>query len=260
MALGQRLKQARQEAGLSQRQLCGEVITRNMLSQIENGGARPSMDTLRYLAGRLGKPVGYFLEEETASVNQTLMAKARSAYEAGEYAGTLELLRDYRPDGIFDAEMALLESMARLNQAELALEENRRPYAAALLQEVRGGIYWSDALERRRLLLLARALPEETERLADRLPSDDEALLLRAEAAQKGGQWQKSICLLEAAEDQTAPRWCLLRGEACFALEDYTGAIGYFQLVEEQALARLESCYERLGDYKMAYHYAKKQR
>lgn len=34
MELGQRLKQARLEAGMSQRQLCGDVITRNMLSQI----------------------------------------------------------------------------------------------------------------------------------------------------------------------------------------------------------------------------------
>ena len=57
MELGKRLKAARLEAGLSQRQLCGEVITRNMLSQIENGAARPSMDTLLYLADRLGKPM-----------------------------------------------------------------------------------------------------------------------------------------------------------------------------------------------------------
>ena len=37
MTIGQRLKQARLEAGLSQRQLCGDTITRNMLSLIENG-------------------------------------------------------------------------------------------------------------------------------------------------------------------------------------------------------------------------------
>ena len=54
MELGQRLRQARQAAGLSQRQLCGDTITRNMLSQIENGTARPSMQTLEILAERLG--------------------------------------------------------------------------------------------------------------------------------------------------------------------------------------------------------------
>ena len=39
MDLGQKLRQARKDAGLSQRQLCGDVITRNMLSQIESGKA-----------------------------------------------------------------------------------------------------------------------------------------------------------------------------------------------------------------------------
>ena len=52
MELGEKIKQARLEAGLSQRQLCGDTVTRNMLSQIENGSARPSMDTLRFFAAR----------------------------------------------------------------------------------------------------------------------------------------------------------------------------------------------------------------
>ena len=61
MALGERIRQARLEMGLSQRQLCGDTITRNMLSLIENGSAKPSMDTLCVLAARLEKPVSYFL-------------------------------------------------------------------------------------------------------------------------------------------------------------------------------------------------------
>ena len=77
MELGKRLKEVRLALGLSQRELCGDEITRNMLSQIENGSAKPSMDTLKYLAARLGKPVSYFLEEETVtSPNQTVMAAA----------------------------------------------------------------------------------------------------------------------------------------------------------------------------------------
>ena len=53
MELGEKLRQARLEAGFSQRQLCGEEITRNMLSQIEHGTAKPSMKTLQFLAARL---------------------------------------------------------------------------------------------------------------------------------------------------------------------------------------------------------------
>ena len=61
MELGEKLRQTRLELGLSQRQVCGDTITRNMLSRIENGQAKPSMKTLQYLASVLQKPVGYFL-------------------------------------------------------------------------------------------------------------------------------------------------------------------------------------------------------
>jgi transcriptional regulator with XRE-family HTH domain len=77
MQLSERIKQARLEMGLSQRQLCGQTITRNMLSLIESGKARPSMDTLAYFAKVLGKPMGYFLEEQAVtSPNQQVMEQA----------------------------------------------------------------------------------------------------------------------------------------------------------------------------------------
>ena len=95
MELGQKLKQARMEANLSQRQLCGDTITRNMLSQIENGSAKPSMDTLRFLAAKLGKPVSYFLEELSASPNQNVMNTARDAFDAGVFSQVLAALSDY---------------------------------------------------------------------------------------------------------------------------------------------------------------------
>ena len=81
--MGQLLRQARQEAGLSQRALCGDRITRNMLSQIENGTARPSMATLQYLADALGKPVSYFLGETVLTDNQQLMALLRTTRWTG---------------------------------------------------------------------------------------------------------------------------------------------------------------------------------
>ena len=79
MELGAKIKQARLEAGLSQRQLCGDTITRNMLSLIESGRARPSMDTLSYLAGQLGKPVSYFLEEQAVLPEREELVKTRLA-------------------------------------------------------------------------------------------------------------------------------------------------------------------------------------
>jgi transcriptional regulator with XRE-family HTH domain len=64
MTMGEKLRAARLEAGLSQRQLCQGLVTRNMLSQIENGSAKPSLPTLQVLAQRLNKNVQYFLEDD----------------------------------------------------------------------------------------------------------------------------------------------------------------------------------------------------
>lgn len=63
MTMGEQIRHYRQQAGLSQRQLCEGLITRNMLSQIENGSARPSLSTLQALAQRLGQPVQIFLAD-----------------------------------------------------------------------------------------------------------------------------------------------------------------------------------------------------
>ena len=136
MELGEKLRQARLESGLSQRQLCAEEITRNMLSQIENGTAKPSMKTLQYLANRLGKSVSYFLEETAVtSPNQTVMEKARRHFDAGEYASAAAALENYRePDAVYDREKSLLWSLTYLSLAEQALEAQKYPYALELLQ------------------------------------------------------------------------------------------------------------------------------
>lgn len=267
MDLGARLRQARLNAGLSQRQLCGEEITRNMLSQIENGSARPSMDTLQYLASRLSKPVSYFLEEDAVlSENQTIMRQAREAYSAGAYSDALAILGDYTgPDPVFDSEAALIKLLSLLTLAENAVQENRFPYAAQLLAraEVAGSAtpYATEELKRRQLLLLARIQPETK---ADTLAQlDDEELLLRAELALVRKDYALCRALLKAANKQSSC-WCFLMGEAAFGMDSYPEAVEFYRRAEEafpmRVIPKLEQCYLKMNDYKMAYHYACKQR
>ena len=137
MELGDKLRQARLEAGLSQRQLCGEEITRNMLSLIENGSAKPSMKTLQYLSSRLGKSISYFLEEPTpVSPNQDVMFTVRRQYDAGDFAGAAQTLEAYRePDAVFDREKQLLEILLYLELAEQAIRQKRELYALELLEK-----------------------------------------------------------------------------------------------------------------------------
>lgn len=51
--LGKLIKEARISKKMTQSEVVGNFITRNMLSQIENGLATPSIRTLQYLAGIL---------------------------------------------------------------------------------------------------------------------------------------------------------------------------------------------------------------
>lgn len=46
MTLGQKIKEARLERNMTQKDVVGDYITRNMLSKIENDSATPSVKTL----------------------------------------------------------------------------------------------------------------------------------------------------------------------------------------------------------------------
>lgn len=264
MELGEKLRQARLEAGLSQRQLCGEEITRNMLSLIEHGSARPSMDTLKYLASRLGKPVSFFLEEDAVcSPNQSVMESARQLYDAGEYSEAALVLEAYQSgDSMYDREESLLRRLTLLALAEQAIRENREPYALELLEKAKTDTaYCAEDLERRRLLLLGRI---RGQRVSDLLPSLDEELLLRAQEALADGKGARAANLLEAAEDKTSARWHFLRGEAYLLDKAYREAARCFHRAEQeyprQTAKYLERCYRELEDYKRAYEYACKYR
>lgn len=159
MELGEKIRLARLEAGLTQRQLCGEVITRNMLSQIESGKAGPSVATLQYLAQQLGKPVSFFLEEDTAiSPNIALMHQARQAYGTRDYEAVLRLLHGYQsPDALFDQEYFYLLALSALEQADRLMSRGEPLRAVPLLEKLhRGSIYYREDMERRRKQLLLR--------------------------------------------------------------------------------------------------------
>lgn len=225
MELGERIQQARQEAGLSQRQLCGEEITRNMLSLIENGAAKPSMKTMEYLARRLGKPLSWFLDE-----------KAEEKQQLGE-------------------------SWALLSRAEEALENQKTELARKLLEQLPP---MTQEAERRKLLLLSRLPGADAVEICKKLPSLDEELLLRARGALAEGEIDRGIRLLLAAEDPQNSQWQLLMGSLLLRKGDYAAAAEALTPAEAEYPAEtapmLEICFRELGDFKKAYEYACKQR
>ena len=102
--LGKRIKEARLARKMTQSDVVGDFITRNMLSQIESGTANPSVKTLTYLAKVLQLPVNYLLpdeletydtSEETVNADFEALIKMKNAYKREEYLAAAKLAEEH---------------------------------------------------------------------------------------------------------------------------------------------------------------------
>lgn len=85
--LGRKLKEARLAKRMTQAEVVGDFITRNMLSQIESGAAMPSVRTLSYLARVLDLPTEQLIAGDGASEDAfRILLDAKAAYRAGDFA------------------------------------------------------------------------------------------------------------------------------------------------------------------------------
>lgn len=95
MTLGQKIRELRLSKQMTQKELAGSFITRNMLSQIENDSATPSMKTMEFLANALERPIGYFLDKGHSEVNLSqLLTRLIDQNESKDYEATVVLLEE----------------------------------------------------------------------------------------------------------------------------------------------------------------------
>ncbi len=88
MEIGEKIKSLRLAKRMTQSELAGDQITRNMLSLIENGSALPSLPTIIYISERLDVPVGMLLareEEDLMYQKMSELPKIKRTYERREY-------------------------------------------------------------------------------------------------------------------------------------------------------------------------------
>ena len=88
MTIGEKIKKLRTDKLMSQSELAGSEITRNMLSQIEHGSALPSLSTVRYIAARLNVSPGFLLaedEDEMLYLKQAEINNIKKAFTAKNF-------------------------------------------------------------------------------------------------------------------------------------------------------------------------------
>ncbi len=134
--IGQKIRALRLSRRMTQAQLAGDSITRNMLSLIENGNAAPSLSTLHDLVDKLDVPVGYFFASDDAEITQFLkmrmMGTLRKLYAAEKYDECLEMCSDI---GHPDEEIRLFLAECHLGKAHLACRDSALLTASASLDK-----------------------------------------------------------------------------------------------------------------------------
>lgn len=89
MTIGEKIKKLRTDKLMSQTELAGSEITRNMLSQIEHGSATPSLNTINYIASRLNVSPGFLLadeEDERLYLKHNEISGIKKAYASKSFA------------------------------------------------------------------------------------------------------------------------------------------------------------------------------
>ena len=162
--LGRRLKAARLAKKMTQSDVVGTFITRNMLSQIESGSATPSMKTLEYLAGVLEIPMDKLLAEgevpEEPENGIFTLIHAKQLLQEKRYE---ELLRSCIPEGPIADEIHALRSMAHLGIATREAEREETEalqsavmHARSAVKEAETGLYANAARVAQANQLIAR--------------------------------------------------------------------------------------------------------
>ncbi len=77
--VGDKIRDLRKKLGLTQEQLAGPELTKSYVSQVELGRIRPSRNALKVMAQRLGKPLGYFLDNDDDLRTVDVLLKAARA-------------------------------------------------------------------------------------------------------------------------------------------------------------------------------------
>jgi tetratricopeptide (TPR) repeat protein len=140
LRLGERLRQLRAAAGMTQTELAGDRFSKEYVSQIERGKTRPTSETIRWLAERLGVDAGYLANGVSADERGRVdagLARADALLEARRNDEALEELERIRA-AVLATGLPELEVRALSGEATVRIRRGEVREAIALLERARG--------------------------------------------------------------------------------------------------------------------------
>lgn len=121
--VGTKIRDLRKKLGFTQEQLAGQELTKSYVSQVELGRIHPSTKALEIIASRLGKPLGYFLENgDDMRTIEVLLKAAQALWNTGRLdegmLGLKEALTLAERTGREDILARIKATMGRLEMAQ----------------------------------------------------------------------------------------------------------------------------------------------
>src|SRR5918999_1206462 len=139
LGMGERLRQLRVAAGMTQTDLAGDRFSKEYVSQIERGKTRPTSETIEWIAARLGVDAGFLANgvsaDERGRVDSAL-ARADALLEARRNEEALAEFESIR-SAVLSTGLAELEVRALAGEATVRMRGGEIREAIALLERAR---------------------------------------------------------------------------------------------------------------------------
>lgn len=289
--LGQKVKEVRLAKKMTQKELAGDYITRNMLSQIENDSATPSIKTMEYIASVLEKPMSYFMDNDVRYIEGGLVEEMLKRYEEQDYLACIEQIEEHFtkfPQGHNNNLLRNIYTNCCMKAASALKEEGKYEDSKILYEKILK--YENDLLFESDVILynVYSQLAEvngylETVEISKEFDEKATNMVNKMLASRviQGiyisfieGQYDeviKRISTLEISEldEYNKGRYYMMIGSAYYYKEDYHRAIKYLEVaidyyinkpynsVLEMIYDELSRSYSQLEEYKEAYEYLK---
>ena len=271
MTIGEKIKKARSERSLTQAEVAGGVVTRNMLSLIENGAASPSFETLGAIAEKLDIPVAYFLadgDDPFPYLKEERMPAVRRAFAARRYE---ECIRRLTRLGGTDDETAYLLAYSYFERGK---QQTRMGNLASAIEDFDSAKEYIDktcydTMRIRALLPLYSAVAHNINTPLLEFEAESYEAPLRAGCesdffhyVMKDPTWFFSDPVYR--EHTEARRLIKLKKYAealprLLALEEDKSRENYQVFVMLGVYTDLQFCYQELCDFEKAYRYSSKR-
>jgi tetratricopeptide (TPR) repeat protein len=197
LRLGERLRQLRVAGGMTQTELAGDRFSKEYVSQIERGKTKPTGETIRWLADRLGVDPGYLANGVDADERgrvEAALARTDALLEARRNDEALEELDRVRA-AVLATGLPELEARLLSSEATVRIRRGEVREAVALLERARGlseGSGFSD-VERADVLFRLAVARYKLNSIQTAIGLFDEALKLAERSEIRSDQLRSNI-------------------------------------------------------------------